>query len=135
MNTNKKYTIILSAFTSANTYSQNLAATDALQDYLTNSLYLEVSPATGHYEGHNELSFVIHTDDTLTVQYLSLYACTHLKQECVLISYNGAARITLQSHEIGKHTETVIGSHFVPTDNGAEDYTRITGTGKYWSVI
>ena len=131
MNTNKKYTVILSAEVSTASADENLESSVNLELYLKHVLKLNYDVAIGHYQGSEETSFIIHTDSSSTAEHLISYATRYLNQECVLISYNAKAEVKLYFSDYWKAPLT-IGSHFVPNSGDGENYTRLNG--KAWSV-
>ncbi len=134
LQTDKKYTVILSAYQTCNSDLQNLIDTELLRHQLENELHVHPIRATGVYHGVGEQAFVIHTNShNLAYQVRSIGLHNH-KQECVLISNN-------RRHEVKLHNaggfNTVIGERFLQTHKapqGYSSYTILNGTDYYYVV-
>lgn len=131
MNTNKKYTVILSAEIASNSATDNLIATENLALYLRHVLKLKIDSAIGCYKGFQETSFVIHTNRVEVAQGLIHYGLKYLGQECILVSRNADADIKLFFADTWKAPQS-IGRYFVPNKDASENYTILKGTK--WSV-
>lgn len=132
MNTNKKYTVILSAWSADAANHINIINTDYLKKYLEYVLYLNIEEAKGCYKGGSEISFVIHTNQLHTVQHLVNYASAVFNQECVLVSNNAEANVSLHYQSKFTHRVECIGALFVPNKGDGENYTLLNGQA--WSV-
>ena len=112
MNTNKKFTVILSAFHGTDALT-NYVATEKLARFL-NVLGIDYSRAVGVYEGNPELSFAIHTSRSSVVRLLTTHALHELKQECILVSNNQRRNIKLvyagNNIQIGTHFDMMVNS-------------------------
>ena len=96
MKTDKKFTVILSAYTEANSQIQNLIDSEALYNKLANLQGGFVNPirAVGVYAGKPEQSFVIHTSAHTILEQVKFLAFEY-NQECVLVSKNRDNHISL----------------------------------------
>ncbi len=132
--TDKKYTVILSAYQAANSELDNLRDSQILHRFIEVYCHCHAINAVGVYNGSAELSFVIHTNSSNTVHQLKRSAFEVNNQECVLISNN-------RKHDIQLHFADAVTSHigtkFVHNDKApkqATSYTILNGYD-YWSVI
>ena len=136
MITNKKYTVIVSAWQGTETLENNLVESDNLRCYIQHVLKLKPLQAVGCYNGKSELSFVVHTNRIEVAQGLINHVNTVHFQECGLLSDNAAAKIEL----IAINGRTSIGARFAYFSSTAllqakkpDNYTILNGT--YWQVI
>lgn len=134
LTTDKKFTIILSAYQTGNTIVQDLIATCKLRSYIEHELHAHPVRGIGVYKGGQEQSFIVHTNSSSVVYALRRYAYDVDHQECVLISNN-------RKHEIKLHGwkgfNKLIGVRFVQHDKvarGCENYTILNGTDFYTVV-
>lgn len=132
MNTNLKYTVILSAYQADNSALDNMLDTDRLNSYL-----LERCPdtlrAVGVFDGTPEQSFVIHTNSANIVRRVVTVALHDYGQQCVLVSNNRKLDIALHNQD---GTRDTIGTRFaslVGAISGARAYTVLNG--QYWAVL
>lgn len=133
LHTDRKYTVMLSAYCTVNSELLNLLNTERLADYIEHTLHLHAIRAVGVYHGQAEQSFVIHTNSHNSVTSLKRYALYELSQECVLVSNNRKHDITLHNTDA---TTTHIGHKFKCQDKvskGATSYTVLNGKD-VWSV-
>lgn len=136
MITNKKYTVIVSAWQGMETLENNLVESDNLRCYIQHVLKLEPLQAIGFFDGKSELSFVVHTNRLEVAQGLINHVNTVLFQECGLLSDNAAAKIELIAisgrMDIGTQFET-FGSVALLQAKKPNSYTILNGT--YWQVV
>lgn len=131
--TDKKYTVMLSAYQSTNTDLQNLIDTERLFSYIEHYMHVHAIRAVGVYHGGAEQSFIVHTNSSQVVSQLKLHALNEHEQECILVSNN--RKHDIQLHNSDANT-THIGHGFKMTykaPKGATSYTILNGTD-YWSV-
>ena len=131
LNTDKKFTIILSAYQDSNTVVQNLIDTCKLRAYIEHELHAHHIRAIGVYKGGQEQSFVVHTNSNKVVYACRKQAYDVHNQECVLIRNN-------RKHEIKLHgsdaNNTLIGEHFMvrsSAPSGCDNYTILNGKDYY----
>lgn len=125
MNTNKKFTIILSAFDNRACNAANYRAHIALLAYIT-ARTDDVHQAMGMYKGEVELSYVVNTNSSNIVSQLREHAWYRCNQQCVLVSNNRKNEIGLY-HSDWEQNDT-IGSRFVPhttAPRGVDAYTYV----------
>lgn len=140
MITNKKYTVIVSAWQTSETLENNLIASDELKCYLQHVLKLEPLQAIGFYEKKSEVSFVVHTNQIHTVQHIGGHIYQHYSQICMLVNFNALAAVelhylsatTLRVERIGTHFETFGGTHQNHVEK-PDNYTILNG--QYWQVV
>lgn len=96
-NTTKKFTVILSAYQSAQSAFENMIASEALYNKLANLQGGFVNPlrAVGVYAGIAEQSFIVNTSSRAVLEDVKRLAWEH-NQECVLVSSNRINKIVLQ---------------------------------------
>ena len=128
----KKYTVILSAYQTSNTQLQNLIDTELLRHQLESELHVHPIRATGVYKGEGEQSFVVHTNSHNQAYEVRAIGLHTFKQESVLISNN-------RRHEVKLHNaggfNTVIGERFISAGHalkGHDNYTVLNGTDFYF---
>ena len=134
LKTDKKFTVMLSAYQATNTDLQNLIASALMKDIITNSMHCHAITAIGVYNGRAEVSYVVHTNSSQIMTRLKRYALDECEQECVLVSNNRKHDIQLHNSDA---TTAHIGNKFRrqdKVDKHATSYTVLNGTD-YWSVI
>jgi len=131
--TDKKYTVMLSAYQDSNTDLQNLIDSEALAFYIEHELHAHAIRAIGVYHGKAELSFVVHTNSSHIMSKLKRHGLEVFNQECVLVSNN-------RKHDIQLHNSDATTSHIghgfkmqFKAPKGATAYT-ILNASDYWSV-
>lgn len=131
--TDKKYTVILSAYNQDAPTVDNLLASDLLASVLSVNLNLEAIRAVGCYQGQTEQSFIIHTNSSNVVEQLKRVAWD-LSQDCILVSNNRRHVIRLYYPETAP---LEIGERFAINNklagNGLLSYTVVRG--EYWAVV
>ncbi len=133
LKTDKKYTVMLSAYLPCNEELTNLLFTERLYDRLLHEYHVNPIRAVGVYHGGAEQSFVIHTNSSRVVGEIKRLALEVYYQECVLISNNRKHDIQLHNMDA---TTSHIGHGFKCQDKapkGATSYTVLNGCD-YWSV-
>jgi hypothetical protein len=131
--TDKKYTVMLSAYQGDCDELDNLLRTEIAAQYIERNLHLHPIRAVGVYHGNAELSFIIHTNSSQKMTELKRYALNECNQECVLVSNNRKHDIQLHNSDA---TTSHIGHGFKCQDKapkGATSYTVLNGCD-YWSV-
>ncbi len=86
--TDKKYTVILSAYLASNTALTNLLFTERMKDRLLHEYHVNPLRAVGVYKGDSEHSFVVHTNSSHTVGDIKRLALECYGQDSVLVSNN-----------------------------------------------
>ncbi len=130
LTTDRKYTIILSAYQSDHTSLQNLLVTEQLHYVLEHDMHVNPIRAIGVYNGEAEQSFVVHTNSCQVMGQIRKLGVETLNQECVVVSHN-------RRHEIKLHGEivnTLIGSKFTHSrkaPKGVPSYTILNGVDYY----
>ena len=134
LTTDRKFTVILSAYQANNTIIEDLIATCKLRAHIEHTLHAHHIRGIGVYKGGAEQSFVVHTNSSSIVYSLRRYAFDECKQECILVCNN-------RKHEIKLHgidgNNTLIGERFTCHDKapkGCENYTILNGKD-YYSVL
>lgn len=131
--TDKKFTVILSAYQQDAPVVHNLLASDELAILLSLNGSFEVTRAVGCYEGKTEQSFIIHTNSSNTVNELKRLAWD-FEQDCILVSSNRTYKIHLHYPD---SAPLHIGERFAINNklagNGLLSYTVLRG--EYWAVI
>lgn len=134
LKTDKKYTIIVSAYQANNTLLQNMVATMRLHKFIEVYCHCHAIPAVGVYHGDAEQSFVVHTNSSNTMAQIRRAAFEVDNQECILISNNRKQDIQLHYPLVTKH----VGHYFRMSEGhapkGAHSYT-ILNVNHYWSVV
>lgn len=133
LNTDRKYTVILSAYHPSNSELQNLIDTEALAFYIEHELHAHAIRAVGVYKGSASQAFVVHTNSSRIMCELKRHGLEAFNQECILVSNN-------RKHDIQLHAADANTSHvghafkmtFKPS-KGATSYTILNGSD-YWSV-
>lgn len=131
--TDKKYTVILSAYQSTNSDLQNLLDTERLHDRLEHEYHVHAIRAVGVYHGGSEQSFVVHTNSSNTMSNIKRLALNAYHQECVLVSNNRKHDIQLHNQDA---TTDHIGHQFKhehKLPKSTDNYTVLNGSD-YWSV-
>lgn len=130
----KKYTVILSAYQADNTPLENLIATELMRHQLENEVHVHAIRGIGVYHGASEQTFVIHTNSHNQAYEVRTLGLHQHNQECVLMSNN-------RKHVIKLHNtdgyNTVIGERFMQTNKppqGYNSYTILNGTDYYYVV-
>ena len=132
MNTNFKYTVIISAYHTDNSALDNMLNTEKLAHTLARNIGCTATPAVGVYEGTPEQSFVIHTNSSNTVNRLVDEGVNGSGQICVLVSNNRKNLIQLHNAD---GTRDTIGARFISSiaaPKNARAYTYVNG--EYWTV-
>ena len=131
LTTDRKYTIILSAYQATNSDLQNLIDTERMFDALENRYYVHAIRAIGVYNGSSEQSFVVHTSSSNIVAELRRMALNAYNQVCILVRHN-------RKHEIKLHNSncinTYIGKNFIfhaKQPKNANNYTILNGCAYY----
>lgn len=130
MLTNKRYTIILSAFRDSAPLPHNMNNSIALARYLEDILRVEHHIADGHYHGSEEVSFVVHTNSSRIISIIKAYAFEAHHQDAVVISYNDRAKIDLVFAD--DSVPLPLGTKFAKGRGDGLSYTTIDGVD--WSV-
>ena len=131
--TDKKYTVMLSAFQANLSLEANLIASARLSDRLHNEYHVNPVECIGVYHGTSEVSFYIHTNSSHTTSEIKRLGLEVYNQECVLVSNNRKHDIQLHNDDA---TTTHIGHTFKQShkpSKGATCYTILNGCD-YWSV-
>jgi len=131
--TDKKYTVMLSAYQSTNTHLQNLMDSEMLAYYIEHDWHCHAIRAVGVYNGAAEQSFVVHTNSSNVMGELKRFALGLMNQECVLVSNNRKHDIQLHNSDA---TTTHIGHAFrcyTGVPKGCKNYTVLRGCD-YWVV-
>lgn len=133
LHTDKKYTVMLSAFIKDSSLKTNLMLTARMKSRLHEEYHVNPIECIGVWHGESEVSFYIHTNSSNTVTELKRLALNAYHQDAVLISNN--RRHDIQLHNSDATTDH-IGTKFVqchnPNQVGA-GYTILNGRD-YWSV-
>lgn len=130
LDTDKKYTLILSAYQATNTDLQNMLDTERMYDALTHRYHVHAIRAIGVYNGDQEQSFVIHTNSANTMAEVRRLALNAYNQECILVRHN-------RKHEIKLHNfncdNTLIGTRFELSDSkhAGQNFTVLNGKDYY----
>ena len=109
MLTNKRLTLIVSAFQGRETLAVNHANTEDLRHYLAIATSGDIIPSIGHYKGDTEKSFVVHLNDTIEAFNIYRHVIDHYNQECVVFASYEDAAIALWYDE----SAVKIGTHFI----------------------
>lgn len=131
--TDRKYTVMLSAYQAGSSDLDNLVRSERLACYIEHDVHCHAIRAVGVYHGGAELSFIVHTNSNQVMCQLKRLGLHHLKQECVLVSNNRKHDIQLHNSDA---TTSHIGHAFKCHDKapkGATSYTVLNGCD-YWSV-
>jgi len=133
LTTDRKYTVMLSAYQSINSELTNLMETEKLAWIIEHDVHAHAIRAVGVFHGGAEQSFIVHTNSRQVVSMLKLIAIDNLHQECILVSNNRKHDIQLHNSDA---TTSHIGHAFKRSDKapkGATSYTILNGCD-YWSV-
>lgn len=133
IHTNRKYTVIVSAFQESNTAEDNYIATEQLYHFIENAhCHLHAIRAIGAYKGGSELSFVVHTDDMANVAEIRRNAFLVNNQEAILVRHN-------YKHEVKLHcndgVNLMIGSHFIKCKRKPVDMSYTVLNGKDYYIV
>jgi len=131
--TDKKYTVILSAYLAVNSDLQNLLFTERMKDRLLHEYHVNPLRAVGVYKGDSEASFVIHTNSSHVVGDIKRLGLECYGQDSVLVSNNRKHDIQLHMHNC---TTVHIGHTFrcyTGVPDGCQAYTVLKGCD-YWVV-
>lgn len=133
LHTDKKYTVILSAYLDSNTALTNLLLTERMKDRLLHEYHVNPIRAVGVYQGDSEQSFVVHTNSSRVVGEIKRLGLECYHQDSVLVSNNRKHDIQLHMHDC---TTQHIGHTFkcytgVPKE--CQAYTVLKGCD-YWVV-
>lgn len=129
--TDRKFTVMLSAYQDSNSELVNLIHTELMHHYIEHDLHVHAIRAVGVYHGGTEQSFVVHTNSSNVVTQLKRYALHEYNQECVLVSNNRKHVIALHNSDA---TTQYIGERFTrhySTPKGANSYTILNGKDYY----
>ncbi len=135
LTTDKKFTIIFSAYQANLSAFENMCNTAKLAAMLDNLIHVDYISAVGVYKEHAEQAFVVHTNCASRLT-LIREACTNeFKQECILVRHNRTKEVVLR-HESAKVSH--IGHSFKLSKNPdmlkAISYTVLNGTDFYTVV-
>lgn len=134
LNTDRKFTVMLSAYQSSNSELENLIDTEKLHHFIEHHCHVHAIRIVGVYHGGAEQSFVVHTNSTNTLHQLKIHALEVHNQECVLISNNRKREIKLHDSD---GVNVLIGTHFAQhhsAPKGANSYSILNGRD-YWTVV
>ncbi len=133
LNTDRKYTVILSAYLDCNSALTNMTLTERMYDRLLHKYHVNPIRAVGVYQGIGEQSFVIHTNSSHTVGDIKRLGLEVYGQDSVLVSNN-------RKHDIQLHmsdaTTRHIGhtfKHYRSLPKGCINCTLLNGCD-YWEV-
>ena len=132
--TDKKYTVMLSAYKDSASTLDNLVDTELMRYHIEHVIHSHPIRAVGVYHSSAEQSFIIHTNSSNVVAQLKMYALNEHAQECVLVSNNRRHDIQLHNSDA---TTLHIGHAFkleYKVPKNATSYTILNGYD-YWSVI
>ena len=131
--TDRKFTVILSAYLPSNEPLQNLLFTERMNDRLLHEYHVNPIRAVGVYQGDSEQSFVIHTNSSRVVGEIKRLALDVYHQDSVLVSNNRKHDITLHMQD----ANTVHIGHsfrcYTGVPDGCKCYTVLNGC-HYWVV-
>jgi len=131
MNTDKKFTIILSAYQAGGSLEASMLNTELLAQQL--DTLAEYSRAVGVYMGEPEQSFVVTTNSSSKLAQIKRLAFDEYKQECVLVRQNHKREISIvypdKSEMIGKHFNLSL-----TQPKQSYSYTVVAGTD-YYTVV
>jgi hypothetical protein len=133
LHTDKKYTVILSAYHPDNEPHVNMLFTERMKDRLLHEYHVNPIRAVGVYQGGSEQAFVIHTNSSHVVGDIKRLGLECYNQECVLVSNNRTHDIQLHNSDA---TTTHIGHTFrcyTGVPKGCKNYTVLRGCD-YWVV-
>lgn len=133
LKTDKKFTIMLSAFMKGTSLLTNLKLTARMKLRLHDEYHVNPVECIGVWHGDSEVSFFIHTNSSSTVTEIKRLALDVYKQEAVLVSNNRKHDIQLHNSDA---TTDHIGKHFVQHANAKQIgpcYTVVNGCD-YWGV-
>ena len=131
--TDKKYTVMLSAYQPDNDELQNLIDTERMHDSLEHHYHVHAIRAVAVCRGEAKQSFVIHTNcrnAMIEVKRMALYT---YHQDYVLVSNN--RKHDIQLHDCNANTKH-LGHSFKCQDKapkGTTSYTILNGRD-YWSI-
>ena len=131
--TDRKFTVVLSAYMLHNAALTNMLLTERLFDNIEHRLHLHAIRAVGVYAGHAEQSFIVHTNSSSAVSELKRVAFEVYHQEAVLVVYNRKHAVKLHydnatTEQIGERMH-----HSTKPIQGQDSYTILNGAD-YWSV-
>lgn len=133
LHTDKKYTVILSAYRSGGSALTNLLLTARLKDRLLNAYHVHPITAVGVYHDEAEQSFIIHTNSSHTMGDIKRLGLEIYGQDSVLVSNNRKHDIQLHMQDC---TTQHIGhqfKHYQSLPKGCLNYTVLNGCD-YWVV-
>lgn len=134
-NTDRKFTVIVSATTKDNNTLDNLVATCRMNDNLEHRIHCHAIRVIGVWNGEAEQSFIIHTNSSSTVTEIKRLALDVYGQSSVLVSNNRKHDVTLHNSDV---TTDHIGTHF-STISGKQHRMPacyiITNGDTYWAVM
>ena len=131
MQSNMKYTVILSAYHVGTSALDNMLNTERLNNYLVERCP-DTLRAVGVFEGTPEQSFVVHTNSSNLLNRIVSTGLYDHDQICVLVSNNRTLEIALYNAD---GTRDSIGTRFAVHSNtpkNAHAYTVLNG--EYWTV-
>ena len=129
--TDKKYTLILSAYRDDNSNLYNLILTERMFHFLEHECHVHAIRAIGCYRSTVEQSFVVHTNSANVMAQIRRYAFDECNQECILVSHNRHHDIKLHNQD---GTNSLIGKRFNHTNyvpRTTYDYTILNGADYY----
>lgn len=133
LNTDRKYTVILSAYTTGSTALDNMIATEQLHNELAHDVHVNPIRAVGVWQGVAEQAFVVHTNSSQVMGRIKRLGLEVYGQSCVLVINN-------RKHDVEQHWEDAttihLGQRFKCHDSvpkGGDFYTVLNGTD-YWST-
>lgn len=130
LTTDKKYTVIFSAYQDMCTPLENMVNSARLEQFVRHNCHLNPIPAVGVYNGGCEQSFVVHTNSSNSVSHVKRHVLIAFNQECVLISNNRTHSIKLHN---GDGSNTPIGKRFTHSHStpSGDNYTVLNGNDYY----
>ncbi len=129
--TDKKFTVMLSAYQASNSDIQNLIDTELMHNFIEHDIHVHAIRGVGVYHGGAEQSFIIHTNSSQVVTQLKRLGLEVHNQECVLVSNNRKHEIKLHNSDANN---TWIGERFTrhySAPKGANSYTILNGKDYY----
>ena len=130
MKTDKKYTMVVSAYQAGNTLLENMVATQALHHFLERTCHVHAVHVISVHRDIPAQAFLVHTNSSNIMGQIRRAAFERDSQECLLIRNNRKHDIQLHYLDTCKH----IGKDFSRAERAAHSYIILNGTD-YWSVI
>ena len=128
MKTDKKYTLVVSAYQHGNTPLQNMLDTQVLHYFLAHDCHVHAIPAVNVRDGEPVQAFVVHTNSSNTMVQIRRHAFDVNNQPCVLMRNNRKHDVQLHHIDTCRH----IGHDFCKT-TPAHNYTTLNGKD-FWSI-